>query len=156
MTAYALTPHEHVAVTHRGVESLVVHATYAPAGSPPPRHLHPFQDERFEVLSGALTVEIHGTRRTLWAGAELEVPRGTPHRMWNDHATVPAQVSWATSPAGRTEQWWAALDAAGGGAGRPPLRRMLALLREYGDVFRVDLPNPARPVVDRLLHARPA
>ena len=40
--------------------------------------------------------------RELTAGDELEIPRRTPHQMWNPNAE-PARVAWTTSPAGRTE-----------------------------------------------------
>jgi quercetin dioxygenase-like cupin family protein len=142
---YELTPHESVEVTDRGPDALVVLATYAPGGSPPPWHQHPDQDEHFEVLAGELTVEVGGPRRVLAAGAEVEVPRGTPHRMWNDDTAVEARVRWATSPPDGTEEWWAALAAARGGRARPRLPRMLALLVAHRGVFRLARAPSGRP-----------
>ena len=40
-----------------GGDYVEIVATYPPNGSPPPRHLHPSQDEHFTVMSGSM----HGT-----------------------------------------------------------------------------------------------
>lgn len=94
-----LTPHEAVEIVSVDADRLVVRTTYAPGGERPPVHLHPNQDERFEVLAGSLTVEAGGDARTYGEGEAFDVPRGTPHRMAND-GPVPAEVVWTTSPAG--------------------------------------------------------
>jgi len=137
-TTYHLTPSEQVTVVSRGPEALVVEAIYGPQGSPPPPHLHPAQDERFEVLEGRLSVRLGGDPvRELAAGDVLEIPRGTAHSMWNA-SDAPARVRWATLPAGRTEEWWAALSGARReGERMPPLPTLGALLTEYDDVFRL-------------------
>ncbi len=92
----------------------------------------------------------HG-RGDFMANYVLEVPPGTPHRFWNA-AEGPARLRWETLPAGRTLEWFEALDAAGRAAedGRPGLRAFARLLVEYGDVFRLAV--PARPLVDAVLH----
>ena len=143
----ALTPHEHVTVRASAPGALEVEAEYAPHGSPPPPHLHPGQDERFEVLSGELRTKVDGRERTLCAGDSLEIPRGTAHQMWNG-AGEPARVRWVTSPAGRTLAWFRELDALqrSGRVGRNGLPGPLAFavyLTEYRDVFRLAGPLPA-------------
>ena len=151
-TTLQLTPDERVTVLESAADALVVEVVYEPGGSPPPAHLHPAQDERFTVLEGEVTVKLAGEERTLGAGDVLEVPSGTPHGFWNA-AEAPARLRWETTPAGRTLDWWRALDAAGP---KPGLRRLAALLTEYGDVFRLAV--PLRPVVYaalRLLAERP-
>lgn len=135
MTAYRLTPHERVSVTERTPDALTATATYAPGGSPPPAHLHPFQDEDFEVLSGCLTVRLGRDERVLSPGERIGIPRGTSHSMFNG-ADVPARVRWTTSPPGRTEEWWATLDK----IDEPGLRTMAGPLRDYADVFRLAAP----------------
>ena len=59
---------------------LVLETTYAPGGSPPPAHFHPAQTEHFEILAGAVHVEVAGRRRQLATGEQLDVPaeRGAP------------------------------------------------------------------------------
>jgi quercetin dioxygenase-like cupin family protein len=147
-----LTPGEAVTILSSRPEALEVEATYSAAGKPPP-HLHPAQDERFEVLEGALTVRVAGEERELAAGERLEIPRGTAHQMWNA-ADAPARVRWQTSPAGRTEQWFRAIDALHreGRVARNGMPGPLAfgvLLDEYRDVFRLAVGPDAlvRPLV---------
>src|SRR3954447_22529479 len=106
-----LTPHE--TLTIRRVESglLEVEAVYGASEKPPPPHLHPQQDEHFEVVAGSLRAQVDGSDRTLAAGDELDIPRGTVHQMWNP-GPAEARVVWQTKPAGRTEQFWRAVDHA--------------------------------------------
>jgi mannose-6-phosphate isomerase-like protein (cupin superfamily) len=49
----------------------------------PGPHLHPFEHETFEILSGTLRVWIGGRPRDLAAGDTLVIPPGTPHRFLN-------------------------------------------------------------------------
>ena len=138
-----LTPHEHVEILEETPEALVVEVTYGEPGSPPPRHLHPAQDEHFEVLSGRLTAKVAGKERVLEEGETLDVPRGTVHQMWNA-GPDPVRARWETRPAGRTGALFRALDALlRERGGMPPMPVMAALLREYDDVFRLaGVPGP--------------
>jgi mannose-6-phosphate isomerase-like protein (cupin superfamily) len=146
--ALHLNPHETVRLVRESPEELEVQATWAPGGSPPPAHLHPAQEERFEVLSGQLTAVVDGARRTLGAGERLEVPRGTPHKMWKA-GSEPAAASWRTRPAGRTAEWFRTIDALGAGGERnPPAVSMARALTSYRDVFQLAIgPRPLRPVL---------
>ena len=109
---------------------LEVEAAYGPAGSPPPMHLHPAQDEHFEVLAGDIRVRLGDEERIVGDGETINIARGTAHQLWNA-ADRPARVRWETRPALRTEQWFATLDALQRGEPAPP-----NLLDEYRDVFR--------------------
>jgi mannose-6-phosphate isomerase-like protein (cupin superfamily) len=136
-----LTPSESVRVVSSGPDALEVEATYGPGGEAPPKHLHPAQDERFEVLEGSLRVRVDGSERELSRGEGIEIPRGTVHQMWNP-GVVPARVSWRTSPAGRTEEWFRAIDRLHrsgrvGRNGMPGPLAFAALLTEFDDVFRL-------------------
>jgi mannose-6-phosphate isomerase-like protein (cupin superfamily) len=136
-TTYRLTPTEQVTILERDDRALVAEVGYGPAGSPPPAHVHPAQDEHFEVLEGEVTIDLAGDRRTLRAGETIDVPRRTAHQMWNAHPTAAARVRWTTTPALRTEAWWAALDQM---EGKPTITSFAPLLREYRDVFRLKAP----------------
>jgi mannose-6-phosphate isomerase-like protein (cupin superfamily) len=46
-------------------------------------HLHPFQTEHFEVLSGTLGMRSAKEKVELRAGETVVVQPGTPHRFWN-------------------------------------------------------------------------
>jgi quercetin dioxygenase-like cupin family protein len=136
---YKLTPHETLTVVRSEPDVLEVEAEYGPSGKPPPPHLHPAQDEHFEVLAGELTARLDGgPERKLHAGETLDIPRGTKHQMWNA-AAAEARVRWQTKPAGRTQEWWSAVDAEVRKAGgkQPGPLAFAPLLEEYRDVFRL-------------------
>lgn len=142
-----LTPTESLEVWSSTPEALEVEATYGPASKAPPRHLHPAQDEHFEVLAGTIRAVVGEEERTLGPGETLDIPRGTPHKMWNPGDEA-ARVVWRTRPRGRTEQWFTALDTLQrqgrvGGGGLPGPLAFGALLTEYRDVFRLAVgPDP--------------
>ncbi len=140
-----LTPTESVEIRSSTEEALEVEATYGTGAKPPPRHFHPSQDERFEVLSGSIRVRVDGDERPLAAGEEIEIPRGAEHQIWNP-SSEPARVLWRTSPGGRTEQWFRAIDRLHregrvGGNGMPGPLAFAVLLTEYRDVFRLAGPD---------------
>jgi quercetin dioxygenase-like cupin family protein len=152
---YKLTPSESVAVKRAETEVLEVEATYGPEGSPPPKHFHPAQDERFTVLEGRLTAKVDGVEQELAEGDVLEIPRGAVHQMWNA-ASEPARVTWETRPAGRTEDWFREVDALqrGAGDGRPSPLAFGVLLDEYDDTFRLAVgPKPLMGPVTKLFGA---
>lgn len=136
-----LTPTEALTVRSSTPEALEVEVEYGPGGSPPPAHLHPEQDEAFRVLEGTLRVRLDGEERALTAGETLEIPHGAAHQMWNPDV-APVRASWTTSPPGRTEEWFRALDRLQregrvGRNGMPGPLAFAALLTEYRDVFRL-------------------
>jgi quercetin dioxygenase-like cupin family protein len=136
-----ITPTESVTVRESTPELLEVEATYGPASGEPPKHYHPSQDEHFEVLEGSVRVRVAGGERTVGTGEQIDIPRGTVHQMWNP-GTADARVLWQTRPGGRTEQWFAAIDALHRDgrvrrSGMPGPLAFAALLTEYDDVFRL-------------------
>lgn len=139
---------ETLTVIESNAEALVLEAVWPTRTSSPPPHLHPRQQERFDVLEGALEVEIDGTRSTVAAGEAFTVPPGSAHRMRNP-GPGPARARWTVSPALRTEALFREL-AAVGGAKASPLVATQVLLR-YRDEFRLALPSPLEPVAVRAL-----
>jgi quercetin dioxygenase-like cupin family protein len=133
-----ITPHESLTVRHSGANRLEVEATYAPHGKKPPAHYHPAQDEHFEVLEGRLHARVNGDERILQAGDTLDVERGVVHQMWNA-GDAPARVRWTTTPAGRTLDWFTAIDALHreNKDSTPGPLAFGVLLTEYRDVFRL-------------------
>lgn len=130
---FKLGPGTTLQVVAHDEQALQLRATYAPGGAPPPAHLHPEQDERFEVLAGAMRNRVAGRDGELREGDVLEIARGTAHQMWNA-GEEPAVVDWRTTPAGRTLDWFRALSALlGGESAADPA----ALLAEYSDVFQL-------------------
>ncbi len=137
----SLNPTDSLEVISAAPAELVVEATYAPRGSPPPGHFHPEQDERLEILAGEMRAVVDGRELELAEGAELEIGRGQVHLMWNP-GEVAARTRWETRPAGRTLDWFRTLDRVLGPGGAVAEGREVdfpALLEEYRDVFRLDL-----------------
>jgi quercetin dioxygenase-like cupin family protein len=46
-------------------------------------HIHPLQEERFEVIAGTLRGRVAGKEVSSGPGAVVVVPKGTPHVWWN-------------------------------------------------------------------------
>jgi len=136
--ALQLTRSESVTVVDSTPERLLVEATYGPGGKPPPKHLHPAQDERVEIIEGTLRFRLGSVERDLEAGGEIQIPRGVAHQVWNPH-DHDAKVAWETVPALRTEQWFRSVDRVVRQAGEkdPSPLAFAALLSEYRDVFRL-------------------
>lgn len=106
-----------------------------------PDHLHPFQGERFEVLSGELGLRVAGVASRYGPGDAIVVPANVPHTAWNaGDSEVHVLVEFR--PALRTEiafETLASLARDGmttaGGVPRNPLRLAL-VLREFEDEIR--------------------
>ena len=144
-----ITLGESVEVLRSDPEALIVEGTWAPSGEPPPKHYHPEQDEHFEVLAGTLRTRVEGAERDLGPGGTIEIPRGAVHQMWNP-GEQEVRAIWRTTPGGRTERWFAAIDRLHregrvGDDGMPGPLAFSVLLTEYDDVFRLAV--PAQPLV---------
>lgn len=75
-----------------------------PGWSTGPDHVHPYQEERFEVLSGRLGLRVGGVERVHGVGEVIVVPAGSAHAAWNassDDDEVRVLVDFR--PAFRTE-----------------------------------------------------
>ncbi len=129
----AIAPGTTLRVLAHEPERLELEASYEGGGAEPPAHLHPSQDERFEVLAGRMRARIDGRERELSAGESVEIAAGTEHQMWNA-GTERAVMRWTTMPAGRTLDWFRELAATIAGE---PIGDPANLLERYSDVFRL-------------------
>lgn len=66
-----------------GGEFLELIATFEPGGAVPVEHVHPIQEERFEVLKGTLTATVARREFVLAPGDSQVVPPGVRHRLSN-------------------------------------------------------------------------
>ena len=80
----------------------------APSGGNP-LHVHPLQEEHFEVLSGTFWVQIGDERRSLGEGEEATVPPGTPHRWRNEDDQQEVRVAVELRPALNSETFFETL-----------------------------------------------
>jgi quercetin dioxygenase-like cupin family protein len=78
-----------------GGELLRWEHTLRPGARVPSDHVHPVQEERFEVLSGRVSVRVGRERRELATGQSIILPPGTTHGLRNigdDEARVLVDV----------------------------------------------------------------
>lgn len=120
--------------------------SFHPPGQPAePEHVHPFQESRCEVISGALRFRVAGTERLVRAGEILDIPRNVPHHFWND-GDEDAHAIQEFHPALNIEDFfdtYFALARAGklNERGIPAnLFHLAVLLREYDQVIRATQP----------------
>jgi quercetin dioxygenase-like cupin family protein len=66
-----------------GGEAVVIDTYVQPNGCVAAAHVHPSQEERFEVLRGTVGFRIGREKLVAGPGQRLTVPAGTPHRFWN-------------------------------------------------------------------------
>lgn len=116
-------------------------------------HIHPLQEERFEVLSGTFGFLVDGQEQAGGAGHKLVAPAGVPHNFWVV-GDEPGQIRFEFRPALRTEEVFETLwtlartEKIDLKTGRPSLLQSAVLLSEYRNEF-----VPASPPlpVQRLL-----
>ncbi len=106
-----------------------------PGGFVAGEHIHPQQEERFEILAGRVRMRIDGIERDAIEGDVIVVPRGSPHVWWNP-TSRPARVLADLRPALRTQELreilavWMSEGMTRAGMPVNPLR-LAALAREY-------------------------
>jgi len=110
---------------------LEMEATYSGQGALPPPHLHPKQDERFEVLEGAVRAVIGGSERRYAEGETFDVPAGTVHQMGGDGF---GRIKWEVRPALRSAEFFEGLYT--GAAADDPA----GFLGRYAHEFRLASP----------------
>jgi quercetin dioxygenase-like cupin family protein len=116
-------------------EAVVIEAFVKPTGFVAAAHVHPHQDERFEVLRGTVGFRSGKQKLELGPGGRLTIAAGTPHAFWNageDEAHFVCEVR----PALQFEQL---------------LETMFALAND-GKTNKKGLPNPLRLAVIARAH----
>ena len=74
----------HVIQSARDVDGGTLRIDYiAPPRASVSRHVHRFQEEQFEVVSGTLGVRVRGRELILRPGQSAVGPAGVPHSWWN-------------------------------------------------------------------------
>ena len=72
------------------------HLEVEPFAPGPPKHIHDDFDETFQIENGELTVWVAGEIRKLRPGQVLLIPKGTPHKPFNETAdTIRVKGSFA-------------------------------------------------------------
>jgi quercetin dioxygenase-like cupin family protein len=110
-------------------------------------HVHPRQEERFEVVAGAMRGRVAGHERVARRGATVVIPPGTNHAWWND-TDEEAHLLLEFRPALRTAEFFdRAFTLARAGMtdarGVPTLLRRAVLIQEFaGEIYPAFAPLP--------------
>ena len=112
-------------------------------------HIHPHQEERFEVIAGTLSGRVGGKELAGVKGETVVVPPGTPHLWWNsgnEELHVRVEVRPALTIEGFFETFFGLAQAGkvSTKTGLPNPLQMAVTLRAYQDVLI--LAKPPRPV----------
>jgi quercetin dioxygenase-like cupin family protein len=65
-------------------EAVVIECFVQPNGFVAKPHVHPYQEERFEILGGSVMFRLNGQTLAACPGDRILVPRGAQHQFWND------------------------------------------------------------------------
>jgi mannose-6-phosphate isomerase-like protein (cupin superfamily) len=125
-------------------ELLAIDLTLTPDGQVPGTHVHPEQEERFEVLSGRMKFKLGFKTITAGPGETVVVPAGKRHRFSNA-GDQDAHVRVEVRPALRMEELFettAALAAEGHvwSTGMPKPLDLALFVREYEREVRAPFP----------------
>ena len=118
-----------------------------PGGFVAAPHVHPLQEEKFEVVAGTATFVIDGTESTAGAGGTTTVPAGHPHVWWNS-GDDEVHVLVELRPALRTEVFFEtffglARDGKVNSKGLPSLLQLAVIMRAFRPEIRLAKPSAA-------------
>lgn len=128
-----------------GGELLVADLHLKPDAFVAAEHVHPRQEERFEVLQGQIRAQVAGVERTFSAGESFVVAPGIRHRWWNA-AKGETVVRIELRPALRTEAFFegffrlAREGKTDPKTGLPGLLQLAVSARAFSDEIRLARP----------------
>jgi quercetin dioxygenase-like cupin family protein len=125
----------HRASAETNGEAVLIECFVKPDGAVAAAHVHPSQDERFEIVGGAVGFKLGDTEIVAKPGDRVLVPAGTPHKFWNA-GDEDAHFVCEVRPALGFEEL---------------LETMFALAND-GKVNRRGMPNPIRLAVIARAH----
>jgi mannose-6-phosphate isomerase-like protein (cupin superfamily) len=127
-----------------GGEAVVIETYVQPNGFVAAAHVHPSQEERFEIVRGSVGFRIGRKKVVAGPGHRLTVPAGTPHRFWNagdDVAQFVCEVRPALQFESLLETMFAlAADGKTNRKGMPNLLRLAVIANAHFDTVRLPFP----------------
>jgi quercetin dioxygenase-like cupin family protein len=125
-------------------EAVVIECFVKPNGAVAKPHVHPSQDERFEVLKGSLTLKLDGQELPAGPGDRILVPAGSKHQFWNA-GDEEAHFVCEIRPALKFEQlietmFSLAADGKTGKNGMPNPLRLAVIARDTFDTVQLPFP----------------
>jgi len=127
-----------------GGENVLIETTVAPDGFVAAEHVHPFQSERFEVLSGEVEFKLDGKTIVGRAGDVVMVEPGAAHRFRNigeEEVRFMTEVRPALSSETFLETMFGlASDGKTNSKGMPNPFRLAVIMNEHFDLVRLPFP----------------
>ena len=116
----------------------------------PPAHIHPHQEERFEVLEGTARLSVNGREHVLHAGESITIPPYTSHS-WGNGDNTPVRVITEFRPALHIEHFFESLYLLpylkrSRNLARPGMLQMALLSLEY-ESFLPGIPIAVQKVI---------
>jgi mannose-6-phosphate isomerase-like protein (cupin superfamily) len=125
-------------------ESVVIETHVRPDGFVAAAHVHPSQEERFEVRRGTMGFRVGREEILAGPGRRLTVPAGTPHRFWNageETAVFVCEIRPALRFESLLETMFAlAADGRTNRKGMPNPLRLAVIARHHFDTVRLPFP----------------
>jgi mannose-6-phosphate isomerase-like protein (cupin superfamily) len=127
-------------------EYVLLECAVAPNGAVASAHVHPIQEERFEIVSGELGMRRGRERLVATAGDVVVVEPGTAHKFWNagdEEVRFRCEIRPALAFEELIETMFGlAADGKTNRKGLPNPLRMAVIAKAYRDVIRLPFPPP--------------
>jgi mannose-6-phosphate isomerase-like protein (cupin superfamily) len=145
VTGERLTWHQVAADTGGGL--VLGEMILPPGGFVAAEHVHPNQEERYQILAGELNVRLDGKELVLGPGDRVVVPAGRPH-VWRNAGREEVRFRCEVAPALRFETFLETLfglasDGKTNNKGIPNPLQLAVLMRAYQDELRLARPSRA-------------
>jgi mannose-6-phosphate isomerase-like protein (cupin superfamily) len=125
-------------------EAVVVECILQPHATVAAAHVHPFQEERFEVLRGSVGFRAGRRKLVVGPGGRLTVPPRTAHRFWNageEEASFVCEIRPALQFEQLIETMFSlAADGKTNRKGMPNPLRLAVIANEHFDTVRLPFP----------------
>ena len=138
-----------------GQEVFELRGTLPARSEGPPMHIHHLEDEEGLVTAGTLSALVGGKRVDVGAGQRVVLPRGIPHRWWNE-GDQPLAFDGRTRPAVDLDRYLQAVFEVmnAGPPDRPPLFYLAHVaLRHRRTQTVLVMPPPIQAVLFRVVVA---
>jgi quercetin dioxygenase-like cupin family protein len=127
-----------------GGQAVVIETFVQPNGFVAAAHVHPSQEEQFEILRGSVGFKIAGKKLIAGRGQRLTVPAGTPHKFWNagdDEAHFVCEIRPALQFEPLIETMFSlAADGKTNRKGMPNLLRLAVIANAHFDTVQLPFP----------------
>jgi mannose-6-phosphate isomerase-like protein (cupin superfamily) len=125
-------------------EAVVIEAFVKPSGFVAAAHVHPHQEERFQILRGSVGFRVGRKKLVAGPGQRLTVPAGAPHKFWNagdEEAHFVCEVRPALQFEQLLETMFAlAADGKTNRKGMPDPLRLAVIANAHFDTVRLPFP----------------